>query len=89
MQYGRTEWQKNTLTPKFTTTIQMDYFFERVQALKFCVYDIDNATSTLDDDDFLGSMECKLGEVRSVGVATRDSRGVACCNTREYACVLL
>jgi len=27
------------------------------------VYDIDNATSTLDDDDFLGQMECTLGEV--------------------------
>ncbi len=41
----------------------MDYKFEEVQPLKFCLYDIDNSTSSLDDDDFLGSLECTLGEV--------------------------
>ena len=34
-----------------------------VQKLKFAVYDIDNETSALGDDDFLGDMECNLGQV--------------------------
>ena len=41
----------------------MDYYFEMVQKLKFSVYDIDNETSALGDDDFLGDMECNLGQV--------------------------
>jgi len=42
----------------------VDYYFEMVQKLKFGVYDIDNETSALEDDDFLGDMECNLGQVR-------------------------
>ena len=34
-----------------------------VQKLKFTVYDVDNETTKLEDDDFLGSMECSLGQV--------------------------
>ena len=41
----------------------MDYYFEEVQKLKIAVYDIDNSTVQLDDDDHLGSTECTLGEV--------------------------
>ncbi len=41
----------------------MDYRFEEVQNLKFSVYDIDNDTVGLDDDDFLGAIECTLAEV--------------------------
>ena len=41
----------------------MVYRFEEVQKLKFSVYDIDNVSPTLDDDAFLGSIECTLGEV--------------------------
>jgi hypothetical protein len=63
MQYGRTEWIKNNLNPSFTKTFQIDYRFEEVQQLRFSVFDIDNSTSSLDDDDFLGSIECTLGAV--------------------------
>ena len=44
----------------------MDYYFEMVQKLKFAVYDIDNETSALGDDDFLGDMECNLGQVCNI-----------------------
>ena len=68
-QCGRTEWIKNSLNPEFSKAIEMDYRFEEVQNLKFRVYDIDNLTDTLDDDDFLGHMECNLGEVSfSLGI---------------------
>lgn len=35
-----------------------------VQNLKFGIYDIDNKTIDLSDDDFLGELECTLGQVR-------------------------
>jgi len=54
---------KNSLNPDFSQAITMDYYFEMVQKLKFSVFDVDNATKQLDDDDFLGEMECTLGQV--------------------------
>ena len=63
MQVARTERIKNCLDPKFTKVIELDYAFEAVQKLRFSVFDIDNESSSLGDDDFLGSMECSLGEV--------------------------
>lgn len=35
-------------------------FFEEIQKVKIEVYDLDNATSKLTDDDFLGKVECNL-----------------------------
>ena len=31
--------------------------------MKIAVYDLDNTTPSLGDDDFLGQIECTLGEV--------------------------
>ncbi|ESO08587.1 hypothetical protein HELRODRAFT_190776 [Helobdella robusta] len=62
---GRTENIKNSLNPVFAKIFQVDYYFEEVQKIRFLVYDIDNSTQTLDDDDFLGSVECTLGEIVS------------------------
>lgn len=53
----------NCLNPKFSKKFVLDYYFEMVQRLKFCVYDIDNDTYDLADDDFLGEIECTLGQV--------------------------
>jgi hypothetical protein len=41
----------------------LDYYFEEVQRLCFKVYDLDNDTPQVSDDDFLGQIECTLGEV--------------------------
>ncbi|XP_046859576.1 copine-3-like [Xenia sp. Carnegie-2017] len=65
MEYARTEKIKNNLNPKFTKPINIDYHFEIIQKLLFSVFDIDNETSQLDDDDFLGQMECNLGQIVS------------------------
>lgn len=62
-QFGRTEMILNCLNPKFSKKFVMDYYFEMVQRMKFCVYDIDNNTYDLGDDDFLGELECTLGQV--------------------------
>ena len=63
LQYARTECIQNNLNPEFSKAIEMVYRFEEVQKLKFTVFDIDNISPTLDDDAFLGSIECSLGEV--------------------------
>ncbi|KAM3593072.1 uncharacterized protein V6R79_005576 [Siganus canaliculatus] len=70
-EYGRTEMILNCLNPKFAKKFVLDYYFEMVQNLKFCVYDIDNDTHNLDDDDFLGEIECTLGQIVSNRQMTR------------------
>ena len=54
---------KNNLNPQFATTFEIDYYFEEVQQVKFQVYDIDNKTPEVNDDDYLGGIECTLGQV--------------------------
>jgi len=53
----------NNLNPQFAKTFRVDYYFEEVQKFKFAVFDIDNETQSLEDDDFLGEIECTLGHV--------------------------
>lgn len=62
-QVGRTERLDNTLNPQFSTAIIIDYFFEELQKLKFFIYDIDSSSMSLKSADFLGEMECTLGQV--------------------------
>ncbi|XP_056155076.1 copine-3-like isoform X2 [Lampris incognitus] len=68
---GRTETIQNCLNPKFAKTFTIDYYFEMVQRLKFALYDIDNNTYDLGDDDFLGELECTLGQIVSSSKLTR------------------
>lgn len=62
-QLGRTERVRNCSSPEFSKTLQLEYHFETVQKLRFGIYDIDNKTPELGDDDFLGGAECSLGQV--------------------------
>ncbi|KAK0045850.1 copine-3 [Biomphalaria pfeifferi] len=62
---GRTENVKNCLDPKFAKPITVNYYFEEVQKIKIAIYDVDNTTYTLSDDDFLGQLECTLGTLVS------------------------
>lgn len=73
-EFGRTEMILNCLNPKFAKKFVLDYYFEMVQRLKFCVYDIDNDTYDLGDDDFLGELECTLGQIVSNRQMTRPLR---------------
>uniref|UniRef100_A0A8B9CI51 Copine 3 n=1 Tax=Anser brachyrhynchus TaxID=132585 RepID=A0A8B9CI51_9AVES len=67
----RTERIKNSLNPKFSKKFLIDYYFELVQKLKFGIYDIDNKTFDLSDDDFLGEFECTLGQIVSSKTITK------------------
>ncbi|KAK3771254.1 hypothetical protein RRG08_024333 [Elysia crispata] len=64
-QIGRTENVKNSLDPKFAKSIRVDYYFEEVQKVTVAVYDVDNSTPSLSDDDFLGQLDCTIGQLVS------------------------
>lgn len=68
---GRTERLDNALNPQFSTAIIIDYFFEELQKLKFFIYDIDSSSMSLKSADFLGEMECTLGQLVSSGTYTK------------------
>uniref|UniRef100_A0A3B3CWR3 Copine VII n=1 Tax=Oryzias melastigma TaxID=30732 RepID=A0A3B3CWR3_ORYME len=60
----RTEVIKSNLHPIFGKVFCLDYYFEEVQKLRFEVYDIHGTHSIgTRDDDFLGGMECTLGQI--------------------------
>ncbi|XP_029538556.1 copine-3-like isoform X2 [Oncorhynchus nerka] len=67
----RTEQVKNCQDPEFSKKLLLDYHFEKVQKLKLGVYDIDNKSVDLKDDDFLGGFECTLGQIVSSKKITR------------------
>ncbi|XP_076063953.1 copine-8-like [Oratosquilla oratoria] len=61
----RTECIDNTLDPDFSTKLQITYHFEEIQKLRFSLYDLDSNNPDLSNHDFLGSMECTLGQLVS------------------------
>jgi hypothetical protein len=50
-------------SPVFVTPIQMDYFFEEEQRLRFVVVDVDNPKGALNEQDFLGVLDTTLGNI--------------------------
>ncbi|KAM6900413.1 copine-3-like [Xenentodon cancila] len=68
---GRTEKIQNCLNPTFSKSLVLDYYFEMVQKLRFEVYDIDSENNSLEEADFLGEMECTLGQIVSSSKVTR------------------
>jgi len=66
VEVGRTERISDNLHPVWQKKIVLDYNFEERQTLKFDIFDSDSSASSLDDHDFLGSVECSLGEIVSM-----------------------
>lgn len=56
---GRTEQIQNSLNPDFTTTFRVNYYFERVQNLKFVMIDGDGEG----DYDTIGELNCTMGQL--------------------------
>uniref|UniRef100_A0A7N8WJ62 Copine-3 n=1 Tax=Mastacembelus armatus TaxID=205130 RepID=A0A7N8WJ62_9TELE len=71
VELARTERILNNQNPSFVERLRVDYHFETVQNLKLAVYDIDNSTSDLKDDDYLGGTELTLGQIVSSKTVTR------------------
>uniref|UniRef100_A0A3Q3KMD3 Copine-3 n=1 Tax=Mastacembelus armatus TaxID=205130 RepID=A0A3Q3KMD3_9TELE len=70
VELARTERILNNQNPSFVERLRVDYHFETVQNLKLAVYDIDNSTSDLKDDDYLGGTELTLGQVHTSSHST-------------------
>lgn len=67
LQVDRTEVVKSSLHPVFSKVFTVDYYFEEVQKLRFEVYDTHGPSGlSCQDDDFLGGMECTLGQVSTL-----------------------
>ncbi|KAK3101053.1 hypothetical protein FSP39_000607, partial [Pinctada imbricata] len=62
-EFGRTEMIKDTLNPDFVKKFNMKYFFEESQKLRFEIYDVDSPSQKLESHDFLGRIDCTLGEI--------------------------
>jgi copine 5/8/9 len=84
-EYGRSEVIWDNLNPDFVKKFVMDYFFEESQKLKFELYDVDSESPDLRKHDFLGSMECTLGEVVSLNRLQRPLRGPR----QDSGCIIL
>jgi len=64
MEVGKTEVIMNNLNPEFAKPIEIDYFFEEEQQLKFVVYDIDDFTGKNSaKNDFLGEYTTTLANI--------------------------
>uniref|UniRef100_A0A8C9JA21 Copine 7 n=1 Tax=Panthera tigris altaica TaxID=74533 RepID=A0A8C9JA21_PANTA len=77
LQVDRTEVVQSSLHPVFSKVFTLDYYFEEVQKLRFEVYDTRGPSDLgYQDDDFLGGMECTLGQVGSVPSGGRRAREI-------------
>ncbi|XP_043843404.1 copine-7 [Dromiciops gliroides] len=72
VEVDRTEVIKSSLHPVFSKVFTLDYYFEEVQKLRFEAYDIHGHCSIgSQDDDFLGGIECTLGQIVAQKKMTR------------------
>ncbi|XP_011783459.1 PREDICTED: copine-7 [Colobus angolensis palliatus] len=72
LQVGRTEVVRSSLHPVFSKVFTVDYYFEEVQRLRFEVYDTHGPSGfSCQEDDFLGGMECTLGQIVAQKKVTR------------------
>uniref|UniRef100_A0AAX7V4N4 C2 domain-containing protein n=1 Tax=Astatotilapia calliptera TaxID=8154 RepID=A0AAX7V4N4_ASTCA len=62
----RTEVIRSSSSPVFSKIFLVDYYFEEVQRLRFELHDISSGNNGLRDADFLGAMECTLGQLISI-----------------------
>lgn len=81
---------KSSLHPVFSKVFTIDYYFEEVQKLRFEVYDTHGPSGlSCQDDDFLGGMECTLGQVSTRaswrGGGYEQLPGQRCCRDEPLA----
>ncbi|OUM69704.1 hypothetical protein PIROE2DRAFT_2340 [Piromyces sp. E2] len=64
IEVGKTEIIMNNLNPEFAKPIEIDYFFEEEQQLRFVVYDVDDFTGkNSSKNDFLGEYTTTLANI--------------------------
>ncbi|KAM7382806.1 hypothetical protein PAMP_002513 [Pampus punctatissimus] len=65
MEVDRTEVIRSCVNPTYSKVFTLDFYFEEVQRLRFELYDINSSHNGLREADFLGSVECTLGQIIS------------------------
>ncbi|KAM4736434.1 copine-4 isoform 3-T3 [Anableps anableps] len=65
MEVDRTEVIRSCVNPTYSKVFTLDFYFEEVQRLRFELYDINSSHNGLKQADFLGSVECTLGQIIS------------------------
>ncbi|XP_016370543.1 copine-4-like [Sinocyclocheilus rhinocerous] len=65
LKVDRTEVIRSSISPVFSKVFTVDYYFEEVQRLRFELHDISSNHNGLKEADFLGAMECTLGQIVS------------------------
>ncbi|XP_028984172.1 copine-4 [Betta splendens] len=65
MEVDRTEVIRSCVNPTYSKVFTLDFYFEEVQRLRFELYDINSNHNGLKEADFLGSVECTLGQIIS------------------------
>ena len=75
---GRTEFIKDTLDPNFEKAIDVDFFFEKQQVLKFEFIDDDGGDSDDPYYDIIGSATMNLSTIMACTIDTWDEKNV--CN---------
>ncbi|KAJ8395212.1 hypothetical protein AAFF_G00034140 [Aldrovandia affinis] len=61
----RTEVIRSSISPVFSKVFTVDFYFEEVQRLRYELHDISSNHNGLKEADFLGAMECTLGQIVS------------------------
>ncbi|RXM98880.1 Copine-4 [Acipenser ruthenus] len=72
LEVDRTEIIRSSINPVFSKVFTVDFYFEEVQRLRYEVYDISSNHNGLKDADFLGGMECTLGQVIAEELSGND-----------------
>ncbi|XP_042345702.1 copine-4 [Plectropomus leopardus] len=65
MEVDRTEVIRSCVNPTYSKVFTLDFYFEEVQRLRLELYDINSSHNGLKEADFLGSVECTLGQIIS------------------------
>uniref|UniRef100_A0A4W5KJ60 Copine 4 n=1 Tax=Hucho hucho TaxID=62062 RepID=A0A4W5KJ60_9TELE len=65
LEVDRTEVIRSSISPTFSKVFTLDFYFEEVQRLRYELYDISSNHNGVKEADFLGAMECTLGQIVS------------------------
>ncbi|XP_031432342.1 copine-4 isoform X2 [Clupea harengus] len=72
LEVDRTEVIRSCINPTFSKVFTLDYYFEEVQRLRYELYDISSNHNGMKEADFLGAMECTLGQVNAEELSGND-----------------
>lgn len=75
---------RSSISPVFSKVFTVDYYFEEVQRLRFELHDISSNHNGLKEADFLGALECTLGQVRAHPSEGKYTQGIALERVRVY-----